>query len=607
MKRLPGYLLLIVYLCVSLLSFLKLVKPDARLFYHLYALAPEKIAADDGFSYRYALAADVLPISAADKFLLYENDRALARSDPGEVVRAGGGKFALLPTEDGAGMYLYFAPYDQIDPGQRFHIFFLLYPPGDDSQFPLAAGLIFWGLGVAELVRFVSRFHTRPLRSQALLRRVGGALDAFVLQVVDDLAGFYRRFCAGGRVYVWVSSAVAVCLFMLTFLRAANTGLTYDEAFSYQTYSNRLADFLQIGLANNHLLNSLLVHLACALTGIQYNELVIRLPNLLFYALYLWAAIRISALFEEKVLLLGLLGFNYYLSEFFGLARGYGMAAALLLAGLYVYYRGRNDPVRIVAATYLFLLACASSLSLLVFLGCFGAYVLAIDLRSPGRAGFVRRYWPHLAVQLAGAAGLGVMFLGVTQAGLPLYGSTDPFFEAVILGYATMFVPQGVLAVALGCLLAVYYLAAGVALRGRLLDKPFTILLGGYFLLTAILAMAFQRPLPTGRVLLPVWPLLALSLVELYAALRSRLRNPRRAVLAAAAGHALVLLMLVNFLFSIQLGYTREWKDDYQVRAQIYRAAILHQDLHWVGKTPTQLFYLDKIPYDTGLNLSTLE
>lgn len=83
---------------------------------------------------------------------------------------------------------------------------------------------------------------------------------------------------------------------------------------------------------NNHILNSLL---AKPFNAISSSELSLRMPNILAFLLYLYAAYSISVnLFTHKLLsvcLFASLMFNTNLIHFFALCRGYGISIGLLL------------------------------------------------------------------------------------------------------------------------------------------------------------------------------------------------------------------------------------------------------------------------------------
>lgn len=85
---------------------------------------------------------------------------------------------------------------------------------------------------------------------------------------------------------------------------------------------------------NNHILNTLLAKASIALFG--QEQWAGRLPNILSFGLYFFAAYRINKmLFKQDNLLflsgLALFIFNPFLLDFFSLCRGYGLSNALLL------------------------------------------------------------------------------------------------------------------------------------------------------------------------------------------------------------------------------------------------------------------------------------
>ena len=147
---------------------------------------------------------------------------------------------------------------------------------------------------------------------------------------------FLKKY--GFLIFCLISSLLVLSL---TIYRAFNTCLTYDEAYTYLHYAKNFSwkSFSYLikpgALANNHFLNSLIIAILDRIFGCSYNEFIIRLPNILSYILYLFFGYKISKQYESKYLIMSLFLFNYGAHEFFGLARGYGMAAALVLGGMY--------------------------------------------------------------------------------------------------------------------------------------------------------------------------------------------------------------------------------------------------------------------------------
>ncbi len=137
------------------------------------------------------------------------------------------------------------------------------------------------------------------------------------------------------RLLFWLLFGYFLLLFAIVLIRSIVSGITYDEAYTYMNFGridlfnyNTLRHlYSKAGcIANNHWLNSMLINLCHLITGVDYNEFLIRLPSLVFFVLYL---IGVGYGYKRKQFSLTTLFFlvsNYYLLEFYGLARGYGMA-----------------------------------------------------------------------------------------------------------------------------------------------------------------------------------------------------------------------------------------------------------------------------------------
>lgn len=125
--------------------------------------------------------------------------------------------------------------------------------------------------------------------------------------------------------------------FAITVIRAATTQMTFDEAYTYLKFckpsiyhwSGIKALFTE-SIANNHLLNTYLITLFDYIFKSKYCEFIIRLPSILFYAVYLLIVWKLYSMKYLGILETVLLIANYYLDEFFGLARGYAMAYMLV-------------------------------------------------------------------------------------------------------------------------------------------------------------------------------------------------------------------------------------------------------------------------------------
>lgn len=141
---------------------------------------------------------------------------------------------------------------------------------------------------------------------------------------------------------------LTLAIFAYLAIRSVTVGIVNDEALSFLNYM-RTGNIFPFTTnhhlsANNHILNSLLGWLSYKLFGI--DEWVIRLPNLLSFALYSWAIYHIGLSLKSNItrwLFWTFLFGGHYLLEFFAYSRGYGISLAFLSASILFLIRASKD------------------------------------------------------------------------------------------------------------------------------------------------------------------------------------------------------------------------------------------------------------------------
>lgn len=208
---------------------------------------------------------------------------------------------------------------------------------------------------------------------------------------------------------VWLMGAGAAAFLAYVTMRAWLLPVTHDEASTIINHVPRLVSdtltFQNEANPNNHILNTL---------GIKFflnvffgDQLVVRLPALLGGVLYLWAGIgicrRLSAPIWVRLFGFIVLTGNPFLAEFFGLARGYGLASGLMMMALYYAWRFFEDgSARTLFTAFLFAgLAVYANFTLLLFFAPFTfLLVWATWQKKPRWAAF----WPVALPALSTAA-----------------------------------------------------------------------------------------------------------------------------------------------------------------------------------------------------------
>lgn len=186
-----------------------------------------------------------------------------------------------------------------------------------------------------------------------------------------------------------ILTAVA-CLFFIEFAaaRAVLVPLTYDEATTYLKFIR--VDFLSIfnfEVATNHILNTLLTKVSYVVGG--NSELVLRMPNLIGYGMYMWFSLLILKQLRHRVIAFAgfmLLNLNLFVLDYFSLTRGYGMSLGFLMGALFFLFRfltqlpGSATVSRDLSRAFLFAgTAVMANFSLLdAYLGVFGVALVAL-------------------------------------------------------------------------------------------------------------------------------------------------------------------------------------------------------------------------------------
>lgn len=409
---------------------------------------------------------------------------------------------------------------------------------------------------------------------------------------LTEIFNHFRSETSSARTFLLITIIGCSFVLTITMIRSAITGITYDEAVTYLNYSQDFSDFLKIESANNHPLNSLLIYLTSSITGQKYNEFIIRLPSIFAFCLYLFSSYKVSRLCKYSLFTFSILVLNYYLNEYFGLARGYGLAAAFNLAGFTIYFFNRNKEKYILCAMILLTLASTSIFSNLALVLSFTTFVIFFDLEIKNLWAFIRKNLIVLVILSGLYLYSAYVFYQVTQEGLPLYGYKGiNIFKAIPLSFIGMFTSNNAVKLA-SALLGVLFFGVGFLRNIKNIKKiPFSTILLLNFLIILLLSAVLKKPLPTNRVLIPLYPLLALSFSELLTKITDAINSNKMKILINVCLVLASFLLILNYTGAINLTYTTDWKDDYSIRDRVYLAAITKPQ-SFVEWTPVDTFYV---------------
>ena len=180
-----------------------------------------------------------------------------------------------------------------------------------------------------------------------------------------------------------IFGVVGLALLTYATIRACTIQITIDEATTYLTYGRHGFWYIYTniqGNTNNHFLNSFLVLWSTKAFG--FSLFTVRLPALLAYLMYIIFSFKFLQEISNRtfVILAGIafLHLNPYYIEFFGLARGYGLGFAMMMASMYYFLLYiKNKKTRYI--TWSFLFAGLSVYSLLILLNYFVALIAAVN------------------------------------------------------------------------------------------------------------------------------------------------------------------------------------------------------------------------------------
>lgn len=392
---------------------------------------------------------------------------------------------------------------------------------------------------------------------------------------------------------------VGIVLFVISFYRAKTTSITYDEAFTYMNYvyDNPLKVFKTIFTngtwANNHILNSFLISFVQFFAkGIRYSEILIRMPNLIFYVIYLIYAYKLSNKFKHKYFSYNLLAFNYGVHEFFGLARGYGMASSLVLVALYYLklWLNENEKFKYLNLTYLFLvLSCYANTTSLIGFASILIFTFLILLKEKKILNYIKKSWFPIIVFIPTTLLIIRYHFMVSQEGLPLYGGTGSFFENVFVNLFKIY-GFGDISKYIAITFVILFLISVILLRKKILKLNAFYLPLIYFILLVSLTMITKQMWLTGRCLIPFIPIFMYGICELIEDLN----------IDNIFGYCTIsIILLTVFIINLDITKTREWSGDYEIKKIAYKS---YETKNFESIKPhilneTTRFYKNKILY----------
>jgi len=365
----------------------------------------------------------------------------------------------------------------------------------------------------------------------------------------------------------FILCASSSILFFYTLIMSIFSTINYDEAFTYIKYANPIKPhFFNMDYANNHPLNTFFIYLFTYFY--PYNEFAIKLPNLIFLIIYLILSVKIAKSFSRyKLLVFGLLTLYWVLiPQYFSQARGYGISAALVLLFLYDFNNENNDDKKIIRNFYILLFASYAYPGLLPVVAAVAIYYFLLNYKKV----FVilKKHYFHIIFLLFNYIFIAYFLISTTTTGKPLYGSKASYITAVTGSYIKTFSKSKIADnIYLLYVISILFLLFGlVTIYYRRTKAKIIFITLLSFLFYFIASNVSGRPYITGRLLLPLYPMVILSIAEILDFLTSGIKNK---LFYKLIDGILFILIFYNYIITSDLRIKNANTPDY--KALVYK------------------------------------
>ena len=411
------------------------------------------------------------------------------------------------------------------------------------------------------------------------------------------------------------SAFVAISLFAYILYRALHLSFVHDESLTYSIlFGNKVFE----ESANNHLLNTALMRYILTNTG-RDDEGLLRLPNVLSFILYAFAAYKITdRLSHNSLKICGylLLLLNPFVLDFFSLARGYGLSLGLMMASIYFLLKIWDNPkvwlyhilfgVSSIGAVY------ANFTLLIFYLAAILSWV-GIGLYKSGFKIFFKL--PPLSIVAFHSVILyqilPFLFMLKNKGGLYAGGNNGMIKSLVESNIVCLFYEQEIIMppFLLNSLVIVVILGfiAGIITMVLKIKKPDEALLFPFLLVICCVIPFLQRELmgilyPIERTAVFYYPLWVLCFVFLSI---DKIIFPK--IHPYAVG-ILTVLLVANFIKTANLTHTHTWAYDAHSKEVMLSLKALKEDkklsdttkmgVTWLFEPSTKVYYRPKLQYN---------
>jgi hypothetical protein len=371
---------------------------------------------------------------------------------------------------------------------------------------------------------------------------------------------------------------ISVLVFAYVLIRAIVLGVTYDEAWTINTFvplTLRNIFLFNPCDANNQILNTLLIKACFAFD--KHSLFIARLPNVLAFVIFAYFNFKIVNGLSNKFLGISLfiiLILNPFVLDFFSLARGYGLALAFQAGSIY-YVLQFNEKIRVNNFVYSLLFGVLATLSNFTFLYFFIAVLFTGNLIHLFKYKFEKEYYKVLLSSLILTI-LTALFIYlpltklIKNGGLYYGGNTGFYSDTLVSLFSfTLYRPYNIHPahwvlnsfLEACALLLVFYIYSRVksGIRFILNKELIIVLLTGIVLIVNIINHLISHTLfLTDRTALLYYPLIIMSMTFLADGVKSsQFKIPSLIIIVLT-----IVFSLINFTVNANFVKTIAWTFD---------------------------------------------
>jgi len=378
-------------------------------------------------------------------------------------------------------------------------------------------------------------------------------------------------------VYKYSDLLLIVIFNGILILKTLLTEITYDEAYTFLNYV--ITDnVFNIGIANNHLLNTLLMWVT---TQFSYSELFIRLPNLISGIIYSYYVYLIFKHKQYKYLGYSIFLTNPYILDYFTIARGYGLSVLLIFLSSFFYLETHGK--RILLPVLLIVLATLSYHPLVIFLIIFWVFnIKNLKLELSNIKFILISFLLCLYIAI-----IVYILFNITSTGKPLFGTQYFSLPNLIFtgfGFEQLYISNNYLITYLSKM--IFFLPLLLLSSFKYYQKKFLLISYCSVVLLYLIPFILEKPYPLLRAILPFIP--PFLFLFYYAA--SNLFNSLKREYTLPLIIIIISTLSVNAMFQVSLYETINWKGRYNQADIIARSEnsceyiILTENLSPVGE-----------------------